>query len=336
MKVVWVVPHSSLKISSGVLRSELASIRYRAIIPMQGLVARGHLASVVGLNPECFDDVRERIADADRVVFIKNYYESQCSERMVQDLRARGVKTLFDLTDDRFQVGHGGHLQRMVAQAEVVVTVSPMLRHIIQENTGKDSVIVGDPYEGPRGAARWSPDGRRLKALWFGHGTNIVSLQQALPSLVEAGRKYPMDLRIVTADVDGIERDCKAFNSKYRQALSLRFAMWSIEETWSSLAATDFVVIPALPDAPWTLAKSPNRIIEALWAGRFVVAHPIPSYMEFKDWAWLGGDLAEGIAWMADNGASIAGRVSAAQDYIASTYSPDSIAKQWEQILEQA
>ena len=77
----------------------------------------------------------------------------------------------------------------------------------------------------------------------------------------------------------------------------------------------------SLPDAQWTLAKSSNRIIESLWAGRFVVAHPIPSYMEFNKWAWIGGDLAEGIAWMVDNAASIAGRVSAAQDYIASAYS---------------
>jgi hypothetical protein len=56
--------------------------------------------------------------------------------------------------------------------------------------------------------------------------------------------------------------------------------------------------------------------------------------MEFKNWAWIGGDLSAGVAWMLENGASIAGRVSAAQDYIASTYSPESIASQWEQIFE--
>jgi hypothetical protein len=336
MKVVWIVPRYILETCPGGLRTFVASARYRAIIPMQGLVARGHQASVVGLSPACFDEVRERIADADRVVFIKNYFEPQCSERMIQVLRASGVKTLFDLTDDRFQEKHGGHLQRMVAQAHALVTVSPMLQRIIKQHTGRDSAIAGDPYEGPRGSARWLPDGRRLKALWFGHGSNIVSLQRALPSLLEAGRKLPMDLRIVTADVGGLERDCKAFNSKHRHALSLRYVQWSLEETWSSFAAADFVVIPALPDAQWTLAKSSNRIIEALWAGRFVVAHPIPSYLEFKDWAWLGGDLAEGIAWMADNGASIEGRVSAAQNHIEAVYSPDSVASQWERILEKA
>src|SRR5258705_2541521 len=210
-----------VKVRPGGLHTKLASIRYRAIIPVQGVVARGHEASIVGLNPECFDEVRERIADADRVVFIKNYFEPQCSERMIQELRARGVKTLFDLTDDRFQGEHGAHLQRMVAHAQGVVTVSRMLRDIIKQRTGKHSAIVCDPYEGSRGVARWSPDNRRLKALWFGHETNIVSLQRALPSLLDAGKKFPIDLRIVTADVDGIEHDCKTVNSKCRQRLSI-------------------------------------------------------------------------------------------------------------------
>ena len=336
MKFVWIVPRAQAKFPPEGVRSNVASIRYRALIPVQGLVARGHKASVVGLSRDGFDAVRDQIEDGDRVVFTKNYFEPECSERMVEEAVARGAKTFFDLTDDRFQDEHGGHLQRMAARAHSVVTVSPVLRHIIQQHTGKDAAIVGDPFEGPRGAAKWSPGCARLKALWFGFERNIVSLQEALPSLVEAGSRNPIDLRILTGTVDGIERDCKTFNSKHRHALSLRYAKWSIEETWNSLAATDFVVIPALPNVPWTLAKSPNRIIEALWAGRFVVAHPTPAYMEFKDWAWIGGNLAEGIAWMVDHCTSIVDRITAAQEHIASAYSPTSIAAQWERILEKA
>ena len=94
-----------------------------------------------------------------------------------------------------------------------------------------------------------------------------------------------MDLRIVTAGVEGIERYCDKFNLEHAGALALRYAPWSHAETWRSLAAADVVLLPALLDEPWTLAKSANRIIEALWAGRFVVAHPVPSYLEFSDWA---------------------------------------------------
>jgi hypothetical protein len=90
--------------------------------------------------------------------FIKNHLQPDCSERMVAELRDRDVKTLFDLTADPFQGESGGHLQNMVAHAEAVVTVSPVLRQIIKQHTGKDSAIVGDPHE----ASRRCPDGRRL------------------------------------------------------------------------------------------------------------------------------------------------------------------------------
>jgi glycosyltransferase involved in cell wall biosynthesis len=334
MKVVWIVPRQALKMLPAGVDSDLASIRYRAIIPMQGLRARGHQASVVGLDRDCADDVRAQIADADRLVFIKNYTDPVCSETVLEEQQARGIKTWFDLTDDRFQGEASEHLHRMVMLADNVVTVSATLREIIRQKTGRDSAIVGDPYEGPRGSPRWSPAGARLKALWFGYGWNIPGLMQALPALAEAGKQFPIDLRIVTAGVEGIERYCEKFNRKTAGALTLHYASWSSEETWRSLAATDIVLIPALPDEPWTLAKSPNRIIEALWAGRFVVAHPIPSYLEFKDWAWIGADLTEGIAWVMHNQQSIAARIAAAQDHISAAFSPASIAAQWEQILE--
>jgi glycosyltransferase involved in cell wall biosynthesis len=269
-------------------------------------------------------------------VFIKNYVDPGCSEQLLQEQRARGVKTLFDLTDDRFKGDASDHLHRMVLHADSVVTVSSALRNTILQMAGKDSVIVGDPYEGPRGTPRWSPDARRLKALWFGYGWNIVGLMRALPSLLEAAKDFPTDLRIVTSGVEGIERYCEKFNRNSGHTLALQYVKWSSGETWSSLAATDFVVIPALLDEQWTLAKSSNRIVEALWSGRFVVSHPIPSYLEFKEWAWIGGELADGVRWMMQNATLIPGRIAAAQEYIASAYSPDSIATQWERILETA
>jgi len=336
MKVVWIVPRQALKTGGDGVSSDLASLRYRALIPMQGLIARGHDASVVGLDRDCADDVRAQIADADRVVFIKNYTDPVCAETVLEEQRARGVPTWFDLTDDRFEGEASEHLHRMTMLADHVVTVSATLQNIIRQYTRKESAVVGDPYEGPRGAPKWSPDGARVKVLWFGYGTNLPALMKALPGLADAGRRFPMDLRIVTAGAQGIEAYCEKFNRRSGAALTLKYVPWSSAETWDSLAVTDLVLIPAMLDEQWTLAKSANRLVEALWAGRFVIAHPIPSYREFDDCAWLGADLAEGIAWVMHNQESIAGRIRAAQDRIAVAYSPARIAAQWEQILEMA
>ncbi len=250
MKAVWIVPQHALKTNAGGTGSDLASIRYRAIMPMQGLIARGHDASVIGLDRNCADNVRKHIADADHLVFIKNYADPVCSETVLEEQRVNGIKTWFDLTDDRFEGAASEHLHRMVLLADNVITVSSALRQIILQHTGKDSVIVGDPFEGPRGTPTWSPDGARLKTLWFGYGWNIPGLMKALPSLLEAARQFPMDLRIVTAGVEGIERYCEKFNRKNGGALSLVYVPWSSAETWNTLAATEVVLIPALQDEP--------------------------------------------------------------------------------------
>lgn len=335
VKVVWITPKSDLIEAPSGLDSRVASVRYRAITPAAGLAARGHQAAVVGFDRMAPVPLRSAIDNADIVVFRRNYEEPQDIEALLEEYVRRGKKTAFDLSDDRLHGRVGPHLRRMIALAGTIVTTSATLQQKIKQESGKDAFVIGDPFEGPRGVPRWSGGGGRLKALWFGHPVNLPSLYQALPALLQAGKKRAVDLRIVTERVEGIERECKEFNARHRNTLSLRFAEWSNAETWGSLEAADFVVIPAVPDHPRSLAKSPNRIIESLWAGRFVLAHPIPSYMEFNDWAWIGRDLVEGMGWMMDNGALIEARIRSAQEHIARTYSPGVITSEWEKVLGQ-
>lgn len=331
MKIVWVTVCTDLVETATGADSKVASVRYRALMPAAGLRALGHHALVIGHDRSSLERSREAIAGADVVVFRRNYEDPECIETLLGETAAAGIKTVFDLSDDRLHGRVGPHLRRMVELAGAVVTTSDSLRTKISEEYGKDAFVIGDPFEGPRGEPRWQP-GPRLKVLWFGHPVNLPSLEQSLPAMLEACRKKPMDLRIVTERVDGIERQCKDFNSKNRNLLSMRFAEWSNAETWRSLAETDFVVIPYIAGHPRSLAKSPNRIIESLWAGRFVVAQPIPSYLEFSEWAWIGEDLAGGIGWMNDNPAAIGPRIAAAQQHIAATYSVERISADWEKL----
>jgi hypothetical protein len=334
MKIVWVTVATDLIGTAATVDSKVASVRYRALMPAVGLRALGHDAVVIGHDRDALEQSRRAIADADVVVFRRNYEDPECIESLLGETAAAGIKTVFDLSDDRLHGRVGPHLRRMVELAGAVVTTSDSLRAKISEEYGKDAFVIGDPFEGPRGEPRWQP-GPRLKVLWFGHPVNLPSLEQSLPALLQACRKKPMDLRIVTERVDGIERQCKDFNSKNRNLLSMRFAEWSHAETWRSLVEADFVVIPYIAGHPRSLAKSPNRIIESLWAGRFVVAQPIPSYLEFSEWAWIGEDIAGGISWMIDNPAAIAPRIAAAQQHIVATYSAERISADWEKITKQ-
>ena len=67
-----------------------------------------------------------------------------------------------------------------------------------------------------------------------------------------------------------------------------------------------------------------------------VVAHAIPSYRDFADTAWLGDDLADGIAWVMHNPDAIVNRIARAQALIEQTYSPAQIAHSWERLFETA
>lgn len=331
MKIVWLTVSTDLTGSGGHPGSTVASVRYRVLIPAAGLSARGHEARVIGYDRDSMDQARQAAADADVVIFRRNYEDPGCIEGLLAETAALGKKTVFDLSDDRLHGRVGPHLRRMVELAGSVTTTSDSLCRKIREEYGREAFAIGDPFEGPRGEPRWRP-GTRLRALWFGHPVNLPSLEQCLPVLLHAARNKPMDLRIVTGRVDGLERQCKEFNARHRNVLSLRYAEWSGEETWRSLADADFVVIPYIAGHPRSMAKSPNRIIESLWAGRFVVAQPIPSYLEFSEWAWIGEDIGQGIGWMMDHPAVIESRILAAQRHIEDRYSAEHITAEWETV----
>lgn len=55
---------------------------------------------------------------------------------------------------------------------------------------------------------------------------------------------------------------------------------WSKRNVELALEACDFVICPVDDSSPDGLSKSSNRVLEALWAGRPVLASPIPSYTE--------------------------------------------------------
>src|SRR5205085_7408808 len=70
---------------------------------------------------------------------------------------------------------------------------------------------------------------------------------------------------------------------------------WSLEATWKALAECDLAWIPVV-DSAQKAVKSPNRLLEALWAGRPVVADRIPAYEPYEDLMPIGRGLDTGVA----------------------------------------
>lgn len=94
----------------------------------------------------------------------------------------------------------------------------------------------------------------------------------------------------------------------------------------------DIVIIPSLNSDVKTV-KSPNRLIESVRSGRFVVAHPLPAYQEFAKWVWVQSDLVDGIRWALQNPQQVIQNIQTAQQYISHQYSPERAGLLWEQVV---
>jgi glycosyltransferase involved in cell wall biosynthesis len=181
--------------------------------------------------------------------------------------------------------------------------------------------VVTDPVEGERGEPRASiaPPPRLL---WFGHPLNLDTLPFGLYQLAE--RRINFALTVLTAPGSGAEQ------------LGHRFRAWSTAALFEELRECDAVIIPSNPDDPRKSVKSPNRFTEALWAGRFAIAHPLPAYEPLGDYGWVGADLGDGLAWLLDNFGEAVERVRAGQQVVAEQFSAAAVARAWRSAIAAA
>ena len=310
MRIVW-VSFAPLRKTPASLTSDLASVRYRLALPAQAIAGSTLTHIGPGANRRT---LLERFAGADAAVFGK-VFDAALGEpalELAAALRQRGVKVIADFSDDNFAHPGIGPVQRAVANAaDAVVASTPGLAAVLKEYTAAPVRVITDPVEGVRGAPR---DSLRSppRLLWFGHPLNLDTLRHALPQL--AG--YP--LTVMTAAGAGAE------------GLGDRFRAWSTGALFEALAECDAAVLPSIPEDPRKAVKSPNRFTEALWAGRFVLAHPLPAYQALAPFGWVGEDLRDGLAWLGSHFEQAGERILAGQAWIEEHCSRAAVGRAWQ------
>ena len=130
----------------------------------------------------------------------------------------------------------------------------------------------------------------------------------------------------VQALVERINRD--AAKGRVRAV----FAEWSEAAIGPALLGNEVVWLTSL-GGEREAVKSPNRLLEGLWAGRLVVADPVPSYQPFAGYAKIGTGLAAGVREaMADPALTLA-RLIAGQAAVERDHAPAVIGKRWADAL---
>lgn len=279
-----------------------ASFRYRVLHPARYLMSSGHDVSI-----------GEPDFNADVMLFSKHYNkrDHEFAERF-------GGTRIFDICDYHLDKDHEisakwfSHYDEMLPLADKIITSTDTLKGLLNGFQGIADVIQ-DTYEYPEASPRfkWPEDGILL-LLWYGSPTNLPGLLDNAEEL--DGHKVWM---ITNKKVVSPELEC---------------SNWSPEMMMRGFQTCDAVVIPQRLTHPYYLSKGANRLMEAVRQGRFVLAHPVPSYKEFGKWMWIG-NIREGIEWLKNNESEVEDRIKACQEYIKEKYSPDVMGKKWENLI---
>jgi hypothetical protein len=349
LRVAWISTAALDKTPRG-LTSDQASMRYRMLIPSAALQALGCESSVLYAAPAANRRaILSRLEGVDAVVIAKVFIDATRLDQeapgllqLVAEIGARGIKVLADFSDNTFVHPRRGPVDRSLANlVDLVVASTPELAQLLRQETPMPVVSVTDPVEGERGEPRVPvqarPPAAPLALVWFGHWTNFRTLELAWQQLAPLAAERPLSMVILSRPGGGHEEAVARVDAEWRKTGSAcRFRSWSAAAVFEALRECDAVVIPSDPQNPEKSIKSPNRFCESVWAGRFVVAHPLPSYQLLAAGGWVGADLAEGLRWMLAQPDAALARIRAGQSAVAASHSPEVIGQAWKRAIEAA
>ena len=218
------------------------------------------------------------------------FAKPQANELMdMAKAKARGAWVIVDFCDDHFDWVHYKEALRL---ADAVSCNTQVMAKIIKEH-GRDATVIGDPYEYPEE----KPHCNGLNLLWYGHAVNKHSLERILPEL------EGYNLRVV---------------SNFGGAIP-----WSHETMLEEFAKADIVLMPATAEY-----KSPNRAVEAIRQGCFVVSE--------RDLGIPGiyvGNIKEGIEWTQTQ--EMEKHIGRAQKYVRESFTPKILIDKWKTLTAQ-
>jgi glycosyltransferase involved in cell wall biosynthesis len=262
---------------------EMASYRLRVEIP------RKHLG------------LKSKLAEPGDVCFFYKHPLDLLEVAQVQ--RRKGRRIVYDVVNNWFDLDRLKHIYHgMCALADVVTCGSAAMARIIKDKTGRDAIVVEEPYENR--VAEPHTSGR--KVLWFGQRSNLANLPAVCEEL--RGLDFPL---LVMSDVDDDKR----------------VQRWTPEGEAAALAKADIVLLSGV-----NAGASANRLVKAVRAGCYVVATDVESYREFADWVSVG-DVRGGMEWALSNPDECRRRVLLAQAHIENRFAPQRIGEAWKRVF---
>lgn len=330
MKATWIDP-APIRSTNGLRTSTRACVRLRSMIPGDELVRAGNDVAHVAL-----EDLRPSLADPrffDRDIFVIGKAFADLSPVMKRIHAAGHARIIVDICDNVFAPPEDGlrpFYQAMLPHADAVVASSEILKDALSPNLPVDVPVfaIPDSVENDRQPPDFDPVSGTIRLLWFGYPNNLPLLHGELAKLGSLAASLRVELTVVTAWHEA----ARALFPDHRDGIHIRRRDWSPQAMHDELRSCDVVIVPS-DDSPARRTKSANRLITGLWAGKYVVAYPLPSYEPFGDYASISRDLVTGIEWAMENRREVLDRIGRGQDFIWQHYSPPIVAGLWKGVF---
>lgn len=334
MKALWLVPPVVTE-SIGRINPEyyltqcpMASARMRIAPAASSLKEAGH--------KNLFRDPAKGKIDWSHidVCVVSKFYHDNPLKPWLQttlDAKKNGVPLVMDICDYPFDKPSPvpEYYTRTLPIVELITANSTRMQALLDVKLTRNVVLVEDAIIELPYPVAFAP-GNKLKLCWFGHLSNLNFLGQFMVKLAQFAAQRPCELTVVT--LPGYEQQLEVIRKETGSTFELRYVPWSLEAQRRALRDCDIVVLPHQPEGTWKIGASANRLAEGINAGRFVVASPIESYLPFKDCAWLGDDLIEGIVWALGHSEEVLARIEQGQKEIA-RFRSGPIGQQWRELL---
>ena len=169
-----------------------------------------------------------------------------------------------------------------------------------------------------------------LKVVWYGRATNFDTLIPGIRKLARY-RDRPIHILIISNMRPPIEKIFE--HSSSPSGIRVDYDTWSLEAQYDAMQWCDFVFVPSL-DTPNKAVKGHSRLVEAINAGRLVLAYPLPQYKELSEYCWCSDDFGAGIRWALSNPDQVLSRIARGQEYIDTRFAPKVVAARWRAEIE--
>lgn len=330
-RIVWLTA-GKLDQSRGFVTSDLASTRYRVLLPAANLGPLGWQSQIVNENDLIQNGWSHLGLNANDVVIVSKTLNPKIQPHLIEAKESH-CKIVVDFCDNYFSDSgdKGEHFNNLLSIADVFTTCSEALTTLVQGLTDKPVKTITDCFEGTGADIKL-----RLKSpvrlLWFGSYTNLASITPYFSLLRDYAKQHPVIFDVVTWHPDGHPIGHAAAKNESDDNLKVNYLPWSSKQVENSLDNTDIVLIPTVDDQSKSI-KSPNRVIEAIWAGRYVVAGKIPAYEPFAPFASITNDLIGAIDAVVKAPNEAKAKIKLGKEYILQNHTPKLIGELWHSVI---